>query len=72
MKMLMQNLQTRNPQAFNQINNAMNSGSNPQEFMQQMMKNGNISPEQMSGVLNQAKQMGVPENVLQQVQNINK
>lgn len=70
--MLMGQLQSKNPQVFNQINNAMNSGANPKDFMQQMMKNGNISSEQMSGVLNQARSMGVPDSVLKEVQNINK
>lgn len=72
MQMMMKNLQGRNPQAFNQISNAINSGTNPQDFMQQMMKNGNVTPEQMSNVLNQAKQMGVPNEILSQVQNMNK
>lgn len=72
MQMLMGNLRSRNPQAFSQINSAMQSGANPQNFLQQMMKNGNVTSEQMSNVINQAKQMGVPDNVLQQVQNINK
>lgn len=72
MQMLMGRLRNQNPQAFSQINNAMNSGANPKDFMQQMMKNGNISPEQMSSVLNQAKSMNVPDEVLREVQNINK
>lgn len=70
MQMLMSQLQAKNPQAFQIINNAKNSGTNPQEFMKQMM-NG-VSPEQMQNVLTQAKNMGVPDEVLKQVQNINK
>lgn len=72
MQMMMRNLQGRNPQAFNQVNSAMQNGAKPQDFLQQMMKNGNITPEQMSSVLNQGKQMGIPDNVLREVQNMNK
>lgn len=70
MQMLMSQLQAKNPQAFQIINNAKNSGANPQEFMKQMM-NG-VSPEQMQNILSQAKNMGVPDEVLKQVQNMNK
>lgn len=66
----MGNLQSRNPQAYSQINSAMQGGANPQSFLQQMMKNNNITPEQMQNVLNQASNLGVPKEVLQQVQNI--
>jgi cytochrome c553 len=62
-------LQGKNPQAYQQISNAMQNGANPQQFMQQFM--GNTSPQQMQNILNQARQLGVPNNVLQQVQNIN-
>ena len=64
----MNQLQSKNPQAFQMINQARSSGANPQDFMKQMM--GNVSPQDMQQVLVQAKQMGVPDEVLQQVQNI--
>lgn len=63
----MNQLQSQNPQMFQLINQARNSGVNPQQFMKQMM--GNVSPEQMQQVLTQAQQYGVPKEVLQQVQN---
>ena len=47
----------------------MNSGTNPQSLMRQMM-NG-ATPEQMQNVLTQAKNMGVPPEILNQVQNMN-
>jgi hypothetical protein len=47
----------------------MQVGANPQQFMQQVM--GNVNPQQMQNILSQAKQLGVPDNVLQQVQNMN-
>lgn len=61
-------LQAQNPQAFQEINQAINSGVNPQQFMKQVI--GNINPEQMQQVLQMGKQFGVPDEVLNQVQNM--
>lgn len=66
--MMMGNLQNKNPQAYQKISNAMKNGVNPQEFMKQVM--GGTTPQQMQNVLTQAKQMGVPDEVLSQVQNM--
>lgn len=64
----MSQLQPKNPQMFQMINQAINSGTNPQDFMKQMMSGAN--PEQIQSVLTQAKQFGVPDDVLKQVQNM--
>lgn len=61
-------LQARNPQMANQINQAMKSGVNPQSLMKQMM--GNMDNTQIQNAMNQAKQFGVPDSILQQMQNI--
>lgn len=61
-------LQARNPQMANQINQAMNSGANPQSLVKQMM--GNMDNNQIQNALNQAKQFGVPDNILNQMQNM--
>lgn len=61
-------LQTRNPKMFQMISQAKNSGVNPQDFMKQMM--GDVSPEQLQNVFTQAKSMGVPNEVLNQIQNL--
>jgi hypothetical protein len=66
--MLLQQAQARNPKMANQISQAMNSGTNPRDFMKQMM--GNATSQQMQNVLTQAKNMGVPDEVLNQVQNM--
>lgn len=66
--MMMGNLQSKNPQAFQQINNAIKNGKNPQEFMKQIV--GGATPQQMQNVLMQAKQMGIPDEILKQVQNM--
>ena len=60
-------LQAKNPQMANQINQAMQNGTNPQSLMKQMM--GNMNNSQIQSALNQAKQFGVPDNILQQMQN---
>ena len=49
----MTQLQTKNPQMFNMINQARNNGENPQNILKQMM--GNASPEQTQRVFNQAR-----------------
>lgn len=64
----MQQVQSQNPQAFQVVNQAINSGANPMQFMKQFI--GNISPQQMQDIMTQAKQFGVPDEVLQQIQNI--
>lgn len=64
----MNQLQTKNPQAYQTINQAINSGANPQEFMKQMM--GNVNANDMQQILQMGQQLGVPDTVLQQVQNM--
>ena len=68
LSMMMNMLQSRNPQMFQMINQAKNNGTNPQDILKQMM--GNATPEQMAGVMQQAKQFGVPDDVLKQFQNL--
>ena len=57
MKMLLGQLQTKNPQMASQISNAMQNGANPQGLMKQMM--GNVDNNQMQSVLSQARNLGV-------------
>ena len=64
----MQQIQSQNPQAFQMVNQAINSGANPMQFMKQVM--GNVSSQQMQDIMTQAKQFGVPDEVLQQIQNM--
>lgn len=63
----MQQLQSRNPQAFQKVNQAINSNMNPQDFLKQIM--GNTSSQEMQNLMTQAKQFGVPDEVLKQIQN---
>ena len=66
--MLLGKLQAQNPQQANQIRQMMSSNTNPQDILKQMM--GSMDTSQMEQVLNVGKQMGVPNDVLSQVQNM--
>ena len=68
MKMLMGQLQAKNPQMASQISQAMNSGANPQSLIKQMM--GNMGNSQMQQIMGQMKQFGCPDNILNQIQNM--
>ena len=69
-QMLMTQLRTQNPQGYNMLNQMMQSGVSPQQFLNQMV--GNSNPQQMQQILQQAKQFGVPDNFLAQMQNMKK
>ena len=64
----MQQLQTRNPQAFQIVNQAKNSGTDPQGFLKQLVNNSN--PQDIQQVLQMGKQFGVPDDVLSKIQNM--
>lgn len=66
--MLMRQLQGKNPQGYNMINQAMKNGGNPNAMIKQMM--GNMQPQQKQQLFQSAKQYGVPDNVLSKIQNI--
>ena len=61
-------LQSRNPQMYKNVNMAMSSGQNPQNLLKQVM--GNMKPEEREGLIKQAKNYGVPDNILSQIQNM--
>ena len=67
-QMLMNQLQQKNPQGFQIVNQAMQSNGNPQAILQQVLTNA--TPEQREGLLKQAKNYGVPNDVLLQIQNM--
>lgn len=64
----MQQIQSQNPQGFQILNQAMNNGTNPMQLIKQVMSN--VSSQQMQDIMTQAKQLGVPDEILQQMQNI--
>lgn len=61
-------LRMQNPQMFQQINQLRNSNTDPKALVKQIV--GNSTPEQMQGILSKAKNLGVPESVLTQIQNM--
>lgn len=61
-------LQSKSPQMASQINQAMNSGTDPRNLIKQMI--GNVNNSQMQQIMGQMKQFGCPDNILQQIQNI--
>ena len=64
----MTQLRSRNPQGFQQISQIMSSGGNPQNLLKQFVSKS--TPQQMQNVLQQARNFGVPDSVLSQVQNM--
>lgn len=66
----MNQLQMKNPQMFQLINQARNNGADPQGMLKQMIGNGNA--KNFQAVMQQAKSMGCPDVVLSQIQNMNK
>ena len=56
-----------NPQAFQMFEQMRNGNGNPIDIIRQITSK--FSPEQMNGLLSQAKSMGVPEEALNKIQN---
>lgn len=52
---------------FQMVEQAQKSNGNPMDFFKQITTN--YTPEQMNSLFARAKQMGIPDEVLQQVQN---
>ena len=67
LNLMMSNLEARDPRLAGQIKTMMTNGTDPKSMVKQMM--GNKSPEQLSNVLTMAKQYGVPDEILSQLQN---
>lgn len=62
MNMAMGMLQKQNPQAFQQVQQLMNSGANPEELVKQELKNR--SPEEIQQIKKMASSYGVPKEVI--------
>ena len=58
----------QNPQLYQQISQLQRNNANPQELIKQAVNKA--TPQQMQNVLTQAKQLGVPDNILTQIQNM--
>lgn len=58
-------MKMKNPQMFQMVEQARRSNGNPIELFKQVT-NG-YSPERLDGIFNRAKQMGVPEEYINQL-----
>ena len=68
MKALMTQLQNNNPQMANEIKGLLDGTKNPQDIVKQVISG--FSPYQKQNVLNQARSMGIPADIIEQVQNM--
>ena len=68
MKLLMTQLQNNNPQMANEIKGLIEGTKNPQDIVKQVISG--FSPYQKQNVLNQARSMGIPAEIIEQVQNM--
>jgi phage shock protein A len=66
--MAMNMLKSMNPQGFSQVSQMIQNRTNPQNILKQLTENA--SAQQMQNVMQQAKQMGVPDEILNQLQNM--
>ena len=66
-QMLMNQLKIKNPQMFQTLEKAIQNKDNPMELFKQVT-NG-YTPEQMQSLMTQARNMGFPEDILNQIQN---
>lgn len=67
-QMLMNRLQQKNPQGYQLISQAMQNNINPEAMLQQLL--GNATAEQKENLFKQAKNYGVPTDVLTKIQNM--
>lgn len=58
----------QNPQMYQQLNQLQRNNANPQYLLKQVIEK--VTPQQMQNVLFQAKQLGVPDTILAQIQNM--
>ena len=63
--MMMNQLKSKNPQAFQFLEQARQNRNNPQELFKQIT-NG-YTPEQMNMLFDKAKQFGIDENIINQL-----
>ena len=63
--MMMNQLKSKNPQAFQFLEQARQNQNNPQELFKQIT-NG-YTPEQMTALFDKAKQFGISDDVINQL-----
>lgn len=68
LNIMMNQVKNNNPQVAKEIEKILSGGKSPQEVVKDLMSN--YSPYEKQKILNQAKSMGVPENILGLVQSM--
>ena len=63
----MNQLKIRNPQAFQKIEQLRNSNGNPMDLFKQVTSG--YSTQQMEQLFNNARNFGVPDEIIHQLQN---
>ena len=62
----MNQLKAKNPQLFQVVKQAQRNNGNPMDLFKQVTNC--YTPEQMTNLFDKARQMGVPDEVLKQIQ----
>ena len=65
LQMLMNQMKMKNPQMFQMIEQARKNNNNPMEMLKQITNGYN--QDQLNGVFDRAKQMGLPEQFINQI-----
>lgn len=65
---MMNQMKVKSPQGFQKVNEWMQSNQNPKDIIIQQIKK--MTPEQKQAFLNGANNMGVPQNILSELQNL--
>ena len=60
-------LKTVNPKGFNMVQSMIQGGNNPMPLLKNLL--GGMTPTQLDGFFNTAKQMGISDADIQQVRN---
>lgn len=68
MQMLMSKLQTQNLKGYQKINQLMQAKANPEPYAKQVFSG--LKNEEKQNILNNLKQMGCPNEILSQFQNL--
>lgn len=68
LNMLLKQFQNNNPQVVNEVNQVISSNKNPKDIVLQTISG--FSPQQKQTILNQARGLGIPTNIIEQLQNM--
>lgn len=64
---LLNQMRAKNPEGYKAVIEAQSKGTSPQQLVREMMQKA--SPEQIQQMVSQAQSIGVPDSVIQELQN---